>query len=259
MLGITSLASGSAGNATLIEAENEAIIIDCGLSFKKLREKFSEINFDIDKLKAIFVTHEHGDHVAGIKTAGNSLKIPVYANMMTSNVIRAKNKAPEQFTIFENGCQIPVGSMIVEPFSVPHDGVDSVAYCIFNGEKKVAVATDFGFPSQMVKMKLQNCDALILEANYDEEMIKNVNRPWRTIQRIMGRHGHLSNDQSLEMLESVAKSEKLHTVIMGHVSRDSNTYELVEEICHKKLSEIDRTDITLKVARQDNITPTVWA
>lgn len=259
MLGITSLASGSKGNATLIEAENEAILIDCGLSFKNLRERLASIDFDIDKLRAIFVTHEHGDHIAGIKTASNSLKIPVYANMMTSNIVRSKNKAPEQFTIFENGCQIPVGSMIVEPFSVPHDGVDSVAYTVQNADKKVAVATDFGFPSQMVKMKLQGCDAMVLEANYDEDMIKEVNRPWRTIQRIMGRHGHLSNEQSMEMLESVAETEKLHTVIMGHVSRDSNTYELVEELCHKKLAEINRTDITVKVARQEHVTPTVWA
>ena len=259
MLGITSLASGSAGNATLIEAENEAVLIDCGLSFKKLKEKLAEISFDLDKLKAIFVTHEHGDHIAGIKTAGNSLKIPVYANLMTSDIIRSKNKAPDKFTIFENGCQIPVGTMIVESFSVPHDGVDSVAYCIYNGDKKIAVATDFGFPSQAIKMKLKDCDALVLEANYDEEMIRNVNRPWRTIQRIMGRHGHLSNEQSMEILESVAQSEKLHTVIMGHVSRDSNTYEIVEETSINTLNSINRGDITLKVARQDEITPTVWA
>ena len=258
MLGICSLASGSKGNATLIQSDNQAVLIDCGISCKKLMGKFDELEFDPQKLNAIFVTHEHGDHISGIRVTAKKLGIPVYANVMTNQILKSKNKAAEQMTVFDNGAMIPVGDLVVEPFSVPHDGVDTVAYIVYKDDKKVAVATDFGFPSQTVKQKLQNCDAMILESNYDQQMLMESDRPWSLKQRIMGRHGHLSNEQCLEMMDSVVHSKMKH-LVLGHVSMHANDYGLVHELAQEKMRQmgLDK-EVALSVGHQDNITPTIW-
>lgn len=255
MIGIISLSSGSQGNATLIKNGDEAILIDCGLSCKKLREKLAEAEVDESMLSAIFVTHEHSDHVSGLRVTADKLGIPAYANQNTGAFLTRKNRAPKELIYFENGHPVNHGSFLVEPFSVPHDGVDTVAFSVMCGTKKITVATDFGYPSQMVRQKIQESDILLLEANHDVKMLQECDkRPWKIKQRILSRHGHLSNESCFDLLTS-ALHPGMNRLILGHVSKDTNDYALVEDLTAKYLEECGYSSLKYHVARQDDISP----
>ena len=258
MIGLTSLASGSKGNATLIHTLDSAILIDCGISRKKLLNKLDELEISKDIIKAIFVTHEHSDHISGLRVTSDSWNIPVYCNTETGMVLRSKGRAPETMHFFQNGSTIDTAGFTIEPFSIPHDGVNTVAYLVYRDGVKIGVATDFGFPSLTVQQKLKDCHAMLLECNHDVEMLQQCpKRPWKLKQRILSKHGHLSNDHCLEMISNI-HSDKLHSLILGHVSQDTNDYGLVKDIGQEHLEKIGRQDINMLVADQEKITSTVW-
>ncbi|NQZ57624.1 MAG: MBL fold metallo-hydrolase [Lentisphaeraceae bacterium] len=255
MISLASLSSGSAGNSTIIQFNDELILIDCGLSFKRLKERMAVLELDPANLSGIFITHEHSDHISGARVAADKLGIPVYSNQNTGAVMIRKKRAAAEMIYFENGSEIQHGNFRVEPFSIPHDGVDTVAYNIFCGDKKISVATDFGYPSQMVKQKLKDSDILLLECNHDVKMLQECSkRPWKTKQRILSRHGHLSNEASMEVLTDVLHSG-LSQLILGHVSRDTNDYGLVEDIAAKHLEECGFGHLPMHVAQQDSVSP----
>lgn len=255
MPGIISLSSGSQGNATLIRNGDEAILIDCGLSFKKLKEKLSEAEIDPEMISGIFVTHEHADHVSGLRVTADGLGIPAYANQNTGAFLNRKNRAPEEFIFFENGHSVNHGSFLVEPFSIPHDGVDTVAFSVLCGSKKIIVATDFGYPSQLVRQKIKNSDILFIEANHDVKMLQEcTKRPWKIKQRILSRHGHLSNESCFDLLSDGLHSS-LSKLVLGHVSQDTNDYLMVEDLTAKYLSESGYSELPYYVARQDVVSP----
>ena len=255
MNGLISLSSGSSGNAILIKNNDEAILIDCGLSFKKLKEKMAEAEIDPGVITGVFVTHEHSDHVSGLRVAADKLGIPAYTNQNTGAFLQRKNRAPENLIYFENGSTISHGNFVVEPFSVPHDGVDTVAFSVSYGSKKITVATDFGYPSQMVRQKIKNSDLLFLEANHDVKMLQEcTKRPWKIKQSILSRHGHLSNESCFDLLTD-GLHHGLSNLILGHVSQDTNDYMMVDDLARKHLEECGYSNLPLFVARQDEISP----
>ena len=255
MVGLISLSSGSQGNAVLIKNNDEAILIDCGLSCKKLREKLAEAEVDESMLSAIFVTHEHSDHVSGLRVTADKLGIPAYSNQNTGAFLSRKNRAPKELIFFENGHSINHGSFLVEPFSVPHDGVDTVAFTVNCGSKRITVATDFGYPSQLVRQKIKESDILFLEANHDVKMLQECDkRPWKVKQRILSRHGHLSNESCFDLL-SDALHQDLKQLVLGHVSQDTNDYALVEDLTAKYLEESGYSGLPFFVAKQEGISP----
>ena len=243
------LASGSSGNATLIYTEKDALLIDCGLSYKKLQEVLDTIEYDKGKIRAIFITHEHSDHIAGLKITAKNLKIPVYCNLETSMALKHKKCMLEDVQIFVNGSSIGIEDFVVSAFSIPHDGVNTVAYNIFYNQKKIAVATDFGFPAQSVIKHLQNCDVLLLESNYDEDKLLESERPWKVKQRILGKHGHLSNESCQEILQQVLSPKLLH-LILGHISVEANDVNLVRELTQRTFQNLGYSHIELKVFKQ---------
>jgi phosphoribosyl 1,2-cyclic phosphodiesterase len=251
MIGMASLSSGSKGNCTILRNGDEIILIDCGISFKRLKEKLHELELSEEMVTGIFITHEHADHISGVKAVSNKLNLPVYCNQNTGSFLRHKGREPENMLFFENGSKISHKSFMVEPFSIPHDGVDTVAYNVFINNMKISVATDFGFPSQAVKQNLMNADIILLESNYDVKMLQNCDkRPWRIKQRILSRHGHLSNESCLEILGDVLHAN-LKQLILGHVSQDTNDYALVEDLTKKYLSEHGYGNLPMIVARQE--------
>lgn len=255
MIGMASLSSGSKGNCTLIRNNDELILIDCGISFKKLKEKLLELDLHEEMISAIFVTHEHVDHVSGLRVTSNKLNIPVYCNQNTGMFLRRKERAPEDMSFFENGSTVNVNQFSVEPFSVPHDGVDTVAYNVFINNIKISVATDFGFASQAVKQQLKGCDLLLLESNHDVKMLQEcAKRPWKIKQRILSRHGHLNNEACHEILTDVLH-DGLKQLILGHVSQDTNDYSLVRDLAQKHLEHCGYADLGMHVAMQDKVTP----
>ena len=255
MIGMASLSSGSKGNCTIIRHNDELILIDCGLSFKRLRERLSDLDLHEEMIKAVFVTHEHVDHVSGLRVTANKLNVPVYTNQNTGMFLKRKDRAPEDISFFENGSKVNVNGFLVEPFSVPHDGVDTVAYNVFINNIKISVATDFGFSSQSVKQHLKDCDLLLLESNHDVKMLKEcTKRPWKIKQRILSKHGHLSNEMCHDILADVLHPG-LKQLILGHVSQDTNDYLLVKDLAQKHLELCGYQNLGMHVALQDEVTP----
>lgn len=257
MLGITVLGSGSSGNSIIIHGREGDILVDAGFSLKELRKRMTAAHVDTARLQAILVTHEHGDHAKGVGVAARGLKLPVYTTASTARCLAPKKRIGENVVLFNPGQPFKIGEFDIRPFSIPHDAVDPVGFTFAVSGFKLGIATDVGYPSSVICHHLGECDILLLESNHDLTMLRQSDRPWRLKQRIMGRQGHLNNADSLMLLKRVLH-EKTRHLILGHTSRECNTYELVETLAAESLAELGRPDIILKVARQDTHLPTIW-
>ncbi|MBT3286207.1 MAG: MBL fold metallo-hydrolase [Victivallales bacterium] len=256
-VGITVLGSGSRGNAVVIHTESEAILVDAGFSARELRKRMARFEIDETKVRAILVSHEHSDHVCGMRVCAKQLGIPIYANRGTAEVLRSRDDKLGNLTIFAPGSPFGVGGFTVEPFTIPHDAYDPVAFVVKMGTVKLGIATDLGHVNSLVSHQLRACDALVVESNHDIGMLRNSDRKWSLKQRIIGRHGHLSNEDGLELLRKVLHG-RTQAVIMAHASGECNEYSLVERGVKQCLAELEREDIVMHVATQDDGAPTVW-
>ncbi len=242
---IRSIASGSRGNAYLVEQGDAVVLIDCGVSYKCL-----QTTFDVSRLKAVLITHNHADHVGGLKRLLNRVSVPVYANEMTAETVsRDLDLDDSAFVCFENGQEFEVGDLSVLPFSIPHDAADPVGYLI-RGDWTYFHGTDIGTPLDSVGVKLGAADYATLESNHDAVMLRQSTRPPSLIQRIAGPRGHLSNDQACELVRKFA-SPRLKGLALAHLSRDCNAPHLAERLMHETLEALRRTDIELKVCPPD--------
>ncbi len=251
MIEVTVLGSGSAGNALLIQNEHSALLVDAGFSARDLERRCLAAGVSLAGVSAILVSHEHGDHIKGLGPVARRLGAPVYCNRLTAEAIRnTQQRPPRSMNLFGAGMPFSIGEFDIEPFSIPHDAVDPVGFVIHCDGRKIAVATDLGFAGNLVNHVLRDSDLLVLESNHDVAMLLASNRPWPLKQRIMSRHGHLSNEACMDLLRSVI-SEKTRQVILAHASRECNSYELVEDQAQQCLAEIGRPEIRPLVARQD--------
>lgn len=203
------------------------MLIDAGVSAKRIRSALEQIGQTLSTVAAVLITHEHTDHVAGAAQIGR-LGVPLYMNSATYDVLREKwgNKI-QGVRIFQNGELFNVGPAQVLPIPVAHDAYDPVAFRISLGGISIGFATDIGYPSQLVIERLRGCDVLLLESNHDLQMLQaDVKRPWSVKQRILSRHGHLSNEAAAELArELVTRDTK--QLVLGHLSGDCNTTEAV--------------------------------
>lgn len=224
MKGFCPLASGSKGNCIYFGSDNTKILIDAGLSLKATKLKLQEINVSIEEIDAILVTHEHGDHIQGLRVLSNSLQIPVLANHETAKgIVEALHDCPK-FKIFSTGESFEFGDLEIHPFSIPHDTLDPVAFTIKTEDKKIGFCADLGFVTTGVIHQLQACDYLYLEANHEPSMVHASARPQVYKQRVLGRSGHLSNEETGKLLSLIAHS-KLKHVHLAHLSSECNTHE----------------------------------
>ena len=256
-LGVTVLGSGSKGNAIVIHSETDAIVIDNGFSRKEFLRRLIQQDIAPGLIRAILVTHEHGDHVKGVRVLADSLEVPTYCTNNTYRYLKAKNYVGKTSVLFEPGTNFEINGFSVEPFSVPHDAVQPVAFVIKYGDLKIGIATDLGQVNKLAQQRLFDCDFLCLESNYDISKLRNADRPLSLKRRIMGKHGHLDNVDALEALEFIVTPRTKH-LVMAHVSTDCNSYELVENLTSEQLAKIDRTDIVTRVARQDESLEPIW-
>ena len=241
---IVSLASGSKGNAYLVEHDGEAVLIDCGVCYKKLKAV---------EFSAVLVTHSHGDHDSGLKTLLSRRDIPVFANAMTAETIVHECGVPEDaFVCFENGQSFEIGQFSISPFSIPHDTSDPVGFLIKvqSTDETYFHGTDIGTPLDSIGVKLAEADIATLESNHDSVMLATSGRHPSLIRRIAGPRGHLSNDQACELVRRFA-SPKLRKLALAHLSHDCNVPRLAEEAMKATLIEMDRADVELKVFGQD--------
>lgn len=215
------LSSGSRANATYVEAGETAIIIDNGLSAKKLEGRLHLAGLSTKKIKAVLVTHEHADHIAGVPTLSRKLKVPIFTNRLTRKGLRDGFA----FETFKNGESFNIGEIEISPFSIIHDAADPVGFVCRAAGLSFGTVTDLGRVTDVVKNALAGVNSILLESNHDQEMLANCSYPWHTKQRISSSHGHLSNDASAAFLQELIHGDMNH-VVLGHISENSNTHEL---------------------------------
>jgi len=220
------IASGSSGNSIYFGSGRTKILIDAGLSGKKIQDALKDIGVSGKDISGIFVTHEHIDHVKGIGVLSRRFDIPVYAtegtwNAMPSSVgeIKPQNKR----LVFEN-TEIVINDLRVKPYSIPHDALEPVGYSVSVDNFKASVATDIGHVTENIMENIKDCDLLLLESNHDIDMLKNGTYPYPLKKRILGKNGHLSNDMAGKLLAwAVCQNSKLRNVFLGHLSKENNT------------------------------------
>ena len=251
---ITILGSGSRGNCTIVETENHAVMIDAGFSGKQTTVRMEKAGIDRDKLDGLLISHEHTDHISGARVIGNRWNVPVFANRGTARVLKDRNKDPDQFFLFMTGSPFTVGDIKVTPFSVPHDAEDPVAFVLEAEGKRVAIATDLGLSNRLLAHQIKGCEVLVIESNYDFSLLQESKRPWNLRQRVVSRIGHLSNVDAVNLLKETVK-DSTQLVVMAHVSKDCNKYDIVKDNAYAALQEINQHErVQLHVATQDDIT-----
>lgn len=257
MVGVTLLGSGSKGNSLVLHGEDGALLVDVGFSMRETRRRLDAAGVDPRDLKAILISHEHTDHVRGLRTAARQLDIPVYCNRHTGTMIKERKSAPDTLNLFAVGAEFSVEEFSVQPFSIPHDAMDPVGFIVSANGHRIGIATDLGHANNLVCHHLLECDVLVVESNHDMELLRQSSRPWSLKQRILSRHGHLSNDASQELIAKIIHDRTRH-IVLAHASQDCNRYEIVEACARDGLTAIGRSDIIPLVARQDKGLPTIW-
>jgi phosphoribosyl 1,2-cyclic phosphodiesterase len=255
-LEVVVLGSGSAGNAILVRSGSTCVLVDAGLSGRELAKRLLEAGVPIEKLDAILLTHEHGDHTRGLKVLCKKTKIPVYANRLTFDSMRFEHGIiPPVACCFETGTEFTVGALSVKGFSVPHDAADPVGFMLSAGGASFAILTDLGQSTRSVVHHTRGANGIFIETNYEESLLeRDTKRPWPVKQRIASRHGHLSNASAAELVAELI-TENLTHVILGHLSRDCNNPELARSAIVARLAAAGRTDISVFCAEQDTLSP----
>lgn len=246
------LGSGSGGNCTWVECGDDAILVDAGLSARRTIRTLRDCGLDECKIRAVCITHEHTDHTAGVARLHALLGVPVYANTRTARAV--KNVPSECWKCFVTGNPFAVGPFSLFPFALPHDAYEPVGYRISCGGVRIGIATDLGMATTLVRGMLRGCRLLVLEANHDEEMLRDAARPWSLKQRILGNQGHLSNRTAAALAAEVA-GDTLETVVLAHLSRDCNREDLALETVRECLCECGLGRIAVLAAHADGPTP----
>ncbi len=228
MLAFTSLGSGSAGNAALVSDGRTHLLIDAGLSGKQLRLRLEALGLEPGSLDGILLTHEHIDHCAGLAVFCRKYEVPVVCNPLTAEVLRREQMVHHKnWRIFQTGQTFSIGSIEVESFSVPHDAVDPVGYLLANGTGALGILTDMGYATRLALDCVRQAHTLLIETNHDEKLLQeDTKRPWSVKQRILSRHGHLSNRAAAEVARQLLELGAPTRFILGHLSRDCNAPEL---------------------------------
>lgn len=238
----TSIASGSSGNCTYIGSDNTHILIDAGVSKKRIEEGLKSLDLTLSDISAIFVTHEHTDHIAALHTILKKFDIPIYATGGTIQGIKASDKKAEmvnsRFVQVMADKEVMVGDMKINPMTISHDANEPCGYTVFVGDKKIGVATDLGCYNDYTVDRLSDCDSLLLEANHDIRMLQTGPYPYQLKARILGDKGHLCNEKSGELLSKLINN-KLQGVFLGHLSKENNLPELAYEAVRVELQMND--------------------
>ena len=225
---ITSLNSGSNGNCYYVGNAKEAILVDAGISCKETEIRMARLGLSMSKVKAIFISHEHGDHIRGLKVMAKKYQIPVYITEGTMG--NCKVSLPDHLVVnFSSHEKVEIGSLSVMCFPKMHDAAEPHSFVVCCENIKVGVFTDLGVVCDQLSLHFQQCDAAFLEANYDEELLRDGKYPYYLKTRISGGMGHLSNTQALELLNNFRPANLSH-LLLAHLSKDNNDPELVEHL-----------------------------
>jgi phosphoribosyl 1,2-cyclic phosphodiesterase len=242
------LSSGSSGNSVYVETDDTAILIDCGVTVPALKARLTSIGRDLAKIQAIFVTHDHGDHVGSSVALARRQKIPVYATTGTHSILRRLDGLAKTIR-----ADIPIncGPFEVLPIATPHDGIESVAFRVVeHSSRGIGVVTDLGYVTRQLIDRLSGVQTLVAEHNHDERMLMEGPYPRKLKERIRSGHGHLSNAQGADMVAAFSHTG-LNRVILAHLSETNNTPQLAQ-LAYEKANGVGRE---LVIAQQWSATP----
>jgi phosphoribosyl 1,2-cyclic phosphodiesterase len=226
-----SLNSGSNGNCYCVGNKNDIVLIDGGISCKETEKRMLSIGLSLKKVKAVFVSHEHIDHVKGIEVLAQKHHIPVYLNEKTLK--GAGNFIPKpSVKLFASGETIQIGELLIHSFSKMHDAADPISFVVEHNGLRIGVMTDIGKLCDNVINHFKQCNAVLLESNYDSNMLENGKYPYMLKKRISGDFGHLSNEQALDLFLN-HKSQSLSHLMLGHLSQENNHPSLVQYLFSK--------------------------
>ncbi len=242
------LGSGSKGNATYVAVGDTAILIDGGLSGIELHRRLAAIGVDSSSLSAIFLTHEHTDHVRGVPVFSRRGRLPVFANPATFAAAGDNLNKLHAYREFSTGTSLQYHDLCIHPFSVSHDTADPVGFVISDGRHSLGYCTDTGMVSRLMRYRLAVCHGLILECNHDPEILKNGPYPPYLKQRVRGNKGHLANDDAADLLREI-RHDKLEHVVLAHLSDTNNRPEIAEAVACQALG--DGRQSRISVARQN--------
>jgi len=247
-----SLVSGSSGNCSLISDGRTTLLVDCGLSCKKLEEALEKAKVDPKDISAMLITHEHSDHIKGAGIVSRKYNLPVFATLKTHEYMNLGKVESCNVQYLSPDVDFEIGSIGVRPFSIPHDAVDPVGYNFFFGEKKLSLATDIGKMNDSIMGNLKGSLAVLLESNHDVDMLKNGRYPIYLKRRILSDVGHLSNIDAAKTVLELIKSGTSH-IMLGHLSQENNTPTVAYTTTKNYLEEngviLDK-DATLSVAQR---------
>lgn len=255
MFEVTVLASGSSGNALLVRSGDCALLVDAGLSARKLEKCLANCGVAPESLAGILLTHEHGDHTRGLKVFVGKHPVPVFANPLTVDHLKRAGIVA-RWNLFASGTGFFLEGLEILPFSVPHDAADPVGFVLRFDGTGFAVLTDLGYATQQVVESVRGVQALLIETNHDEALLQSdTKRPWSVKQRILSRHGHLSNTAAADVVARVA-TDALRHVLLGHLSRSCNSPELALHAVNSRLRAAGGGEaVTIQCAGTDEEAP----
>lgn len=231
------LGSSSAGNCAVLRTGECTVLIDAGFSGRRIRALLQTVGLTLDDIDAVFVTHEHSDHIAGLRGLSGHPGLKFFANADTARTIQRKLIKPLDWHTFATGSRFQFCDLEVTSFSLPHDAADPVGFLFTAGEdtlfsprRTLAWCTDLGYMPRAVAETIRLADCLVIESNHDIDLLeRDENRPWSVKQRIRGRHGHLSNQAAFDFLSAIDRP-RWSQVFLGHLSQDCNELSVVEKL-----------------------------
>ena len=253
MLTFTTLASGSSGNAALVSCGDTHVLLDAGVSARRITSGLAELGVAPGDLSAVLVTHGHSDHVAGLRVLAKKLAAPICATGETCRALERAGVCGEGAGLLsprEAGRGFPVGALWVEPFSTPHDAPGSVGYSIAAGDFRMVLCTDLGHVTREVERAVRGCDLLVCETNHDEDWLRSGPYPYHLKARILGDFGHLSNEAGAQ-LAAMAVRSGTRAVVLAHLSAENNTPARAHQAVCRRLREMGcdpERDVAIAVA-----------
>lgn len=252
-----SIYSGSSGNCLYVGSERTKLLIDAGLTGKKIAEGLKEIDVNPNEINGILITHEHDDHIKAAGILSRRFNIPIFANTNTWNAIYGAigEVKLHNIKVFQGFDGFEIGDIFIKPFKIPHDAADPVGYSFYHKNKKVSVATDIGYASDVVKNNIKDSDFILLESNHDVEMLKVGPYPYYLKRRVLSDKGHLSNEDCGKAIVEIISS-KLKKVMLGHLSKTNNYPELALRtvISVLEMNGIkDGEDLIVDIAHRDRV------
>lgn len=261
---ICSIASGSSGNCICAGTDTCHLMIDAGISGKRIENGLNSVGLKTEEMEGVLITHEHSDHISGLGVIARKYGLPIYGTKGTLEAIQNTSSVgkidPSLFHVIEPDQDVLIGDIVVHPIRISHDAADPVAYILKNGSQKIGILTDLGKYDDYIIDNLQGLDVLLLEANHDVHMLEVGSYPYPLKQRILGERGHLSNEVSGQLLGELLH-DGMKNIILGHLSKENNYADLAYETVRQEVTLGDNpykgNDFPIYVAGRNEVLPMI--